>query len=220
MGATPTATALQHPELTAAAPVDTQVASLASLLRDLKQEGGLELEVHAGVYPTLDLQQLATHARDNTLLSSSSIGVSVVAEVASLYQGRGEGGTTEALINAGSIALGREPCKEDGEGHYSGWGLVMPWGNAELANLDPAPKEFPAVHGGWQVGRISQEHGILVWKGDKEKEVGLEFGQRVRVWPNHSCIAGAGYDHYLVVDSRKVGREDEVVDVWERWNGW
>lgn len=219
MGATPTATALQHPELTATAPVDTQVASLASLLRDLKQEG-LELEVHAGVYPTLDLQQLATHARDNTLLSSSSIGVSVIAEVASLYQGRGEGGTTEALINAGSIALGREPCKEDGEGHYSGWGLVMPWGDAELAKLDPAPKDFPAVHGGWQVGRISQEHGILVWKGDKEKEVALEFGQRVRLWPNHSCIAGAGYDHYLVVDSRREGKEDEVVDVWERWNGW
>lgn len=219
VGATPTATALQHPELTATAPVDTQVASLASLMRDLKSEG-LELEVHAGVYPTLDLQQLATHARDNTLLSSSSIGVSVVAEVASLYQGRGEGGTTEALINAGSIALGREPCKEDGEGHYSGWGLVMPWGHAELAKLDPAPRDFPAVHGGWQVGRISQEHGILVWKGDKEKEVGLEFGQRVRVWPNHSCIAGSGYDHYLIIDSRREGKEDEVVDVWERWNGW
>lgn len=222
VGATPTATALQHPALTTtttAPPADAHVASLSTLLRDLKQDG-LELEVHAGVYPTLDLQQLATHARDNTLLSSSSIGVSVLAEVASLYEGRGEGGTTEALVNAGSLALGREPCKEDGEGHYSGWGMVMPWGDAKLDKLDPAPSEFPAVHGGWQVGRISQEHGILVWKGDKDGEVGLKFGQRVRLWPNHSCIAGAGYDHYLVVDSRREGKEDVVVDVWERWNGW
>lgn len=86
--------------------------------------------------------------------------------------------------------------------------------------MDPAPKAFPVVHGGWQVGRISQEHGILVWMGEKDAEVKLEFGQRVRVWPNHSCIAGAGYGHYLVVDSRRVGKEDEVVDVWERWNGW
>ncbi|KAF3764341.1 hypothetical protein M406DRAFT_71110 [Cryphonectria parasitica EP155] len=234
VGATPTATALQHPDIettTAAAvastakdPTAQHVASLSTLLQQLKGEdgegAGLTLEVHAGVYPTLDLQQLATHARDNTLLSSSSIGVSVLAEVASLYAGRGEGGTGEALINAGSLALGREPCKEDGAGHYSGWGLVMPWGDAALAGLDPAPAAFPAVHGGWQVGRISQEHGMLVWKGEKEAEVPLRFGQRVRVWPNHSCIAGAGYDHYLVVDSRRAGKEDEVVDVWERWNGW
>lgn len=224
VGATPTATALQHPGIVEPSSAGgeghtSQAASLSTLIAQLKGDG-LELEVHAGVYPTLDLQQLATHARDNTLLSSSSIGVSVLAEVASLYAGRGEGGTTEALINAGSLALGREPCKEDGEGHYSGWGVVTPWGDEELEKVEAAPKEFPAVHGGWQVGRISQEHGILVWKGNKEQEVPLRFGQRVRVWPNHSCIAGAGYDHYLVVDSRRTGEEDQVVDVWERWNGW
>lgn len=236
VGATPTATALQHPDIAGAAPAPpsssaaaaaaggkeagSQAASLFLLLTELKRDPDLTLEVHAGVYPTLDLQQLATHARDNTLLGSGDIGISVVAEVASLYEARGEGGTTEALINAGSLALGREPCKEDGEGHYGGWGVVMPWGDAELETTVPAPREFPAVHGGWQVGRISQEHGILVWKGDKDGEVKLRFGQRVRVWPNHACIAGAGYDHYLVIDSRREGKEDEVVDVWERWNGW
>lgn len=225
VGATPTATALQHPAL-ATATSDANVATLAALLASLQRDGdgdegaALRLEVHAGVYPTLDLQQLATHARDGALLGSGDIGVSVVAEVASLYAGRGEGGGTEALINAGTLALGREPCEKGGEGHYSGWGVVMPWGSAELEGLDPAPREFPAVHGGWQVGRISQEHGILVWKGERGGEVALRFGQRVRVWPNHACIAGAGYGHYLVVDSRREGKEDEVVDVWQRWNGW
>ncbi|KAK2598535.1 hypothetical protein N8I77_011942 [Diaporthe amygdali] len=228
VGATPTATALQHPDFTSATPAapspsnqeaGARVANLSGLIKDLKQ-AGLGLEVHAGVYPALDLQQLATHARDGSLLSSGDIAITVVAEVASLYAGRGEGGSTEALVNAGSLALGREPCKEDGAGHYAGWGVVAPWGDAGLEESDPAPRDFPAVHGGWQVGKISQEHGILVWKGAKEAEVPLRFGQRVRIWPNHACITGAGYDHYLVVDSRRTGKEDEVVDVWPRWNGW
>lgn len=232
VGATPTATALQHPGIGCGGPTDKdegagedkeeekQVKTLAGLLAELKKEQGLALEVHAGVYPTLDLQQLATHARDGSLLASADIAITVVAEVASLYPGRGEHGTTEGLVNAGSLALGREPCKEDGPGHYSGWGLVAPWGSDALEKTVPAPPAFPAVHGGWQVGRISQEHGTLVWKGDKDAEASLEFGQRVRIWPNHACIAGAGYGQYLVVDSRRKDREDEVVDVWERWNGW
>lgn len=251
VGATPTATALQHPDLSAVeggpsattasttqpaatggeqqAQAQARVATLSTLLTTLRAAGGLHLEVHAGVYPTLDLQQLATHARDAALLSSADIAISVLAEVASLYPGRGTDGDTntdEALLNAGSLALGREPCKEDGAGHYAAWGLVMPWGSAELEATAPAPEGFPAVHGGWQVGRISQEHGVLTWAGPKgEGEAAaaaapLRFGQRVRVWPNHACIAGAGYGHYLVVDSRRKGKEDEVVDVWERWNGW
>lgn len=227
VGATPTATALQHPAFVSSEATTgddnkeakTQVSSLAGLIAELKGEA-LNLEVHAGVYPTLDLQQLATHARDGSLLSSADIGITVVAEVASLYPGRGENGTTEGLVNAGSLALGREPCKEDGAGHYNGWGLVAPWGSAELEKTVPAPREFPAVHGGWQIGRISQEHGTLVWKGNKDEEAPLTFGQRVRIWPNHACIAGAGYEHYLIVDSRRKGKEDDVVGVWERWNGW
>ncbi|KUI58692.1 hypothetical protein VP1G_05988 [Cytospora mali] len=226
VGATPTATALQHPDFVGVPEgPDTgdearaRVVGLSSLIGTLKKDG-LELEVHAGVYPTLDLQQLATHARDSRLLNSSDIGVAVVAEVASLYENRGENGITEALVNAGSLALGREPCMEEKPGHYSGWGLVAPWGDAGLERSDPAPREFPAVHGGWQVGRISQEHGILVWKGPKEEFVPLKFGQRVLIWPNHSCIAGAGYDYYLVIDSRRKGAENEVIDIWERCNGW
>lgn len=233
VGATPTATALQHPDLAAGGsapaaspsggrggePAGARVASLSALISTLKADG-LGLEVHAGVYPALDLQQLATHARDGSLLGSGDIAITVVAEVASLYEGRGEGGSAEALVNAGSLALGREPCKEDGEGHYAGWGVVAPWGEPALERSDPAPRDFPAVHGGWQVGKISQEHGILVWKGARGAQLPLRFGQRVRIWPNHACIAGAGYDHYLVVDSRRTGKEDEVVDVWQRWNGW
>jgi D-serine deaminase-like pyridoxal phosphate-dependent protein len=185
------------------------------------------------------MQQLATHARDASLMTAHDIAISVVAEVASrrslthckwslntkqclqdaVYPGRGANGTTEALINAGTLALGREPVTDKGKipgQDYPGWGFLMPWG---LDNPVPGP-DFPRVHDGWQVGRISQEHGILIWHGKKEDEVPLQYGQRVRVWPNHSCIAGSCFDRYLVVDSRNKGREDEVVDVWPRWRGW
>lgn len=151
-------------------------------------------------------------------MTADDIAISVLAEVASLYPGRGANGTTEVLINAGTLALGREPVTDKGKvpgQDYAGWGFIMPWG---LDNPVPGP-DFPRVHNGWQVGRISQEHGILTWQG-KGDEIPLQYGQKVRVWPNHSCIAGSGFDWYLIVDGRNKGREDEVVDVWPRWRGW
>ncbi|KAK0748293.1 putative serine dehydratase domain-containing protein [Apiosordaria backusii] len=226
VGATPTATTIQHPSLDASGDVseDGSVKKLKEFITTWTAgEKGYNLEVHAGVYATLDLQQLSTHARDSSLLKADDIAISVLAEVASLYPSRGQNSTTEALINAGCLALGREPVADKGNilgVDYSGWGFVMPWGAGKLSS-NPAPgPDFPRVHPGWQVGRISQEHGILVWHGPAQDEIPLEYGQRVRVWPNHSCIAGAGFDWYLIVDSRNKGREDEVVNVWPRWRGW
>lgn len=232
VGATPTATTIQHPDLASDDPnpdssaggpellTTVPTSQLKTLIRGLKADG-FTLEVHAGVYPTLDIQQLAAHARDATYLNASLIGISVLADVASIYDSRGPGGSTEALVNAGSLALGREPCEDKGDTpgqHYAGWGVVMPWRGLEKA---PAPgPRFPAVHAGWEVAKISQEHGVLRWSGDAADEVPLSVGQRVRIWPNHSCITGSGHGWYLVVDSRNKGREDEIVDVWPRWNGW
>jgi D-serine deaminase-like pyridoxal phosphate-dependent protein len=220
VGASPTATSLQHPDVAVQQGGANQATTspVNGFLHDLKAQGH-KLEVHAGVYPTLDLQQLATHARDASLLSASSIAISILCEVASLYPGRGPAGTTEALINAGCLALGREPCADMGDQkgqHYSGWGIVMPWG---LDNPVPS-SDFPAKHGGWQVGKVSQEHGILRWKSETAAEVPLEYGQKVRIWPNHSCVAGNGFDFYLVVNSNNTGSEDTIIDVWPRWRGW
>ncbi|KAK9771040.1 putative D-serine dehydratase-like domain-containing protein [Seiridium cardinale] len=118
-GATPTVSCLQHPSFAETDPqstgpnVDTITDKLSNLIQDLRRNNFV-LEVHAGVHPTLDLQQLAAHSRDSRLLSPAAIAISALVEVCSLYPGRGPNGTTEALINAGTLALAREPCVDKG----------------------------------------------------------------------------------------------------------
>lgn len=198
VGATPTTTAvynLLHPSSTASASETTALATLQSTIAEVKASDA-RIELHAGVYPVLDNQQLATSARPLSQLSPDDIALTILAEVSSIYPARGTG---EALITAGSIAFGRDACKS-----YPGFGVVSPWG--------------AAAREGWVVGSVSQEHGILKWTGEGRGEV--QVGGRVRVWPNHACIAGTGFDWYLVVDSEGEGKGDVVVDVWVRWRGW
>ena len=174
------------------------------------------LEVHAGCYPFLDVQQIATKAGpspSSTLFNTlSDVGITILAEINSLYSDRKP---QEAMIAAGTLAIGREPCQS-----YSGWGIVSTWGLGMT--------EAVAGYSGWIVGRVSQEHGMLEFmpkvQGITESvasPMSLVVGAKVRVWPNHACIAGAGFDYYVVVDSSlPVGRRNEVVDVWARCNGW
>lgn len=162
------------------------------------------VELHAGVYTTLDLQQLSTRVMPSpNELGVGDIAISILAEVVSIYPGRGTNGGDEALVTAGTIGLGREPGRE-----WAGWGVVSNWGLGS-ESTDETPKES-----GWVVGRISQEHGILT---EKEKGAGwkLEVGKKVRIWPQHSCIAGSGHGWYFIVDGN-----DVVKDVWVRWRGW
>jgi D-serine deaminase-like pyridoxal phosphate-dependent protein len=207
VGATPTATAAQM--LTDDAQVEqldgySNVRARWNMLKQSRHN----LEIHAGVYPFLDMQQLATHARISNL-SEGNIGLRVLVEVASLYSERSK---PEALIAAGSLALGREPCKS-----YSGWGIATPWSSLAVENRNEyystkSPK-------GWIVGRISQEHGVLTWEGDTDGMRELQIGEKLMLWPNHACVAGAGFGWYYVVDSDVDGGE-AVQDVWVRCRGW
>ncbi|TFB06945.1 hypothetical protein CCMA1212_000273 [Trichoderma ghanense] len=232
-GASPTALAVQNlviageasdgqgdagpPELRQAA---TELAALLGAAKDK----GHAVEIHAGVYPTLDLQQLAAHSTAASRLSWRDIALTVVAEVHGVYPGRGTNGTDEALVGAGGLALGREFCKA-----YDGMAVVTPWGRrgpgARMPEGDVEDFE------GWTVGRFAQEHGILTWAGGKRRTSsgrgllgpqgdGFEAGQRVRLWPNHACITSSHFGWYFVVDEDLEGREDEVVDVWVKARGW
>lgn len=209
IGATPTATAAQN-MLSSSSP---RVDEFHSVLTRLKEQFAVEL--HAGVYPLLDCQQVATHARpaDGAAteafqpLNKDAIAIRMLVEVTSVYSERQK---PEALVSAGSLAMGREPCKS-----YPGWGIVTEsLDNSKTSSVYDERGDKT----GWIVGRISQEHGILTWEGDRSKCNELAIGDKVEVWPNHACVAGAGFGWYLVVDSEQGG--DEVVDVWPRWRGW
>ena len=207
VGATPSASSIQNigSHRTGTTRLTEQIADLKSEVSRVNQIH--EIELHAGVYPFLDLQQLATHASPSASgkeLSTADIALTILSEVASLYPNRKN---PEALLAAGSLALGREPCKS-----YSGWGKVTSW-NTTAADTDNGS--------GWMLGRISQEHGILTQDEDTESQVELCVGQKVRVWPNHACIAGAGFQFYLIVDSDlPESQRDSIVDVWVRCRGW
>ncbi|TIA84705.1 hypothetical protein D6C76_01582 [Aureobasidium pullulans] len=208
LGATPTATAVQN------ALVENEWNDKFRIyVQEVKKN--YDVEIHAGVYPVLDMQQLATRARPTTadgkpLLSTENIALRIMVEVASTYDEREK---PEALVAAGSIVLAREPCKS-----YPGWGVVTPWtGGSAPADastvFDPAGSKT-----GWIVGRISQEHGNLTWEGSTDDMRKLDIGEKVMIWPNHACMAGPNFGYYVVVDGES-SEPDKVQDVWTRWRG-
>lgn len=169
-----------------------------------------KLELHAGVYSILDVQQLSTHSRAHFGDYEDEIAISVMAEVCSVYND-GERQQPEALLAVGVLGLGREPCAA-----YEGWGII---------DRDAYSCNKPNPDRRLIVKRVSQEHCIVSWGlinghdyGDSQQRIPLQVGQTVRIYPNHACITGAFYGWYYVVDSSEHG--DRVVDVWERANGW
>jgi D-serine ammonia-lyase len=102
----------------------------------------------AGNYPVNGLQQLATGCIEET-----DQFLRILAEVCSVYPER-----NEAIINAGAIALSREP------GPFPGYGRLV-----------SRPE--------WHVGRLSQEHGILVSEEGSDGRVEESFK-----WGRRSCF--------------------------------
>ncbi|KPM42914.1 hypothetical protein AK830_g3604 [Neonectria ditissima] len=169
-----------------------------------------KLELHAGVYSILDVQQLSTHSHHRLGDFEDEIAISVVAEVCSVYND-GERQQPEALVAVGVLGLGREPCVA-----YEGWGIV----DREAYSPGSSNPERRLI-----VKRVSQEHCIVSWgQGSDGKEseplppIPLEVGQSIRIYPNHACVTGALYGWYCVVDSSEDGQR--VVDVWVRASGW
>ncbi|KAJ5553549.1 hypothetical protein N7494_002927 [Penicillium frequentans] len=176
----------------------------AEELKALLQEpdANMTIELHAGVYPLLDLQQITTHARDGAGKLEDEIALSIVAEVCSVYND-GEREKPEALLAAGTLALAREPCAS-----YSGWGVLSSWG------LDEEVESSRLI-----IDRISQEHGVVGWESGSQKSVPLKVGDIVKIFTNHACVAGAFYGFYFVVDSDRDPGASKIVDVWLRGRG-
>ncbi|KAL5356464.1 HAD-like domain-containing protein [Aspergillus floccosus] len=175
----------------------TAHAASASVLDKIQTlPKNLKLEIHAGNFAVLDLQQLSTG-----LAGFEDVSGFIEAEITSIYPGR-----REVLVNIGSLGLGREPGREAGV-----------WGRAAILSDRTAEQEFYP----WNVVRISQEHGLLTPRTGDAVEVArminaARVGSRVRIIPQHACIAGSMYASYLVVDDD----DGECVDEWVRCRGW
>lgn len=125
-----------------------------------------------------------------SLVPPENVAISVLATVVSLYPHR-----SEAMCDAGALAMSKDA------GPWPGFGRVV----------------WPEHAKGWDLGRISQEHGTLVHRPDGKEEPGaLQFGEQVRIVPQHACLTCAAYPWFYVVED---GR-DKVVDVWVPWKGW
>lgn len=121
VGATPSTTSIRNllrDTLSTSAEKTKAITTLRETLDSIRSANHM-IELHAGVYPLLDMQQLATSALPSSLLSEKDIGLTILAEVLSLYPDRTE--TPSALVGAGSLALGRETCKS-----YSGMLKSLP----------------------------------------------------------------------------------------------
>ena len=202
VGASPTALSIQN-----ILPSISSTSNSADLLKDALQltTSNFELEIHAGVYPLFDLQQVAASSRTFRTDPHDAIAVTVLSEVCSLYPKRTE--KPEALISSGGLALAREPCKS-----YPGWGVVAQWGMPESYSTSVEDRII--------VSRISQEHGILGYEKAREAQtLNLKYGQKVRLYPNHACITLSMFGWYYIVDS-STDTPDMVIDVWARWRGW
>ncbi|KAF2674457.1 hypothetical protein BT63DRAFT_10731 [Microthyrium microscopicum] len=209
VGASPQVTAVENlvgPENTLSEGANSLRQTMQKAITERPSGFCTRLELHAGVYPLLDVQQLSTHSRADFGDYEEEIAICVLAEVVSVYND-GERAQPEALLAVGVTGLGREPCAA-----YEGWGIL----DREAYSPDSAKPERRLV-----LSRISQEHSIVAWsqiKGlgveEQLSPIPLEVGQTVRIYPNHACIAGAMFDSYFVVDSSEDGKR--IVDIWER----
>lgn len=129
------------------------------------------------------------------------IAVSVLATVIGHHRGR-----NHLLLDAGGLALSKDVgANEHRPG--TGYGLIcLPGGKLPLPGL--------------AVLDVHQEHGIVAHAKGLDAVTPLPFdkfpvGSKVRVLPNHVCMTAAMYDRYYVTEGGT-----EVVDEWDRVNGW
>ena len=104
------------------------------------------------------------------------------------------------LIDAGFLSLSRDRGTADIEKDW-GYGAVCDTDGKLIANV--------------RVESTNQEHGIITATEGELDWSKFPIGGRVRILPNHACASAAAYDRYFVTDGN-----DQIVDIWERVNGW
>ncbi len=101
-----------------------------------------------------------------------------------------------AVIDAGALALSKDP----GPTHVEpdcGFGRIV-------ATEDQRP--LPGI----KLTSLSQEHGVVEGPG----VAALRPGTRLRILPNHSCLAAACFERYHVASGTR------ITGVWRPFRGW
>jgi D-serine deaminase-like pyridoxal phosphate-dependent protein len=128
-----------------------------------------ELELHAGNYPFLDRQQVASGSA-----GMEDIAVYVLARIIGVYPDRNGG---EFLIDAGGCALHKD------SGGLDTWGCLAEDHSVVLRKMT---QEVSVV------GRAKGDATPI----DYSRYI---IGSLVRVLPNHSCMTAACHDYYVTV---------------------
>ena len=142
-------------------------------------------EIRPGNYALFDLYQAAIGA-----CSVEDVALSVLGTVIGCYPERGA-----IVLDTGGTALSHDP----GPRHVDpdcGYGLVVPVEGGAAA----------------RIVSLSQEHAKVTVGEDRARA--FSIGDRVRVLPNHACMAAGMFDRYHVV------RGDDIVDVWRPAKYW
>jgi D-serine deaminase-like pyridoxal phosphate-dependent protein len=179
---------------------------LTALAAELRDHGVAVPELSIGATPTIraidDLTGVNEVRPGNYLFYDAfqtaigsceldEIAFSVLATVVSVHPE-----DERAVVDAGALALSKDP----GPTHIDsecGYGLPV-----TTNDQHPLP--------GLRITALTQEHGVLCGRGAEA----LRPGTRIRIVPNHSCLAAACFDRYHVV------RGIEVVDEWHPVRGW
>lgn len=148
-------------------------------------------EARAGVYAFGDLVQAELGT-----CAMDDIAIGVMASIIGHNRHHGR-----VLIDAGFLALSRDRSTAD---------LPRDWGYGAVC--DPVSGQ---VMEEVIVSATNQEHGMITSRSGEIDFDRFPIGGRVRVLPNHACATAAAYDRYFVIDGG-----EQIVDGWERVNGW
>jgi len=188
---TPTIPPRTEPFVLAIGSTPTAHAATAETRAQLETHLNGRLELHAGNYPLLDLQQLHTG-----LVDTHRVAQRVLATVVSYYPGRGEGGADEALCDAGAVAMSKDTGPIEGFGEVVG----RPWRLGRISQ---------------EHGVLTQLRPASTDLYDK-----LQIGEIIQIVGQHACLILAAYPWYYVVDSDMPSKGETVEDVWVPWKGW
>jgi len=187
-----------------------------------------QVEIDPGAYAVMDLKGLAHGQTWHTDFSFDDLPLTILTEISSLYAKLKEltGSLEEdrlqpdevaaALVPIGATILGEHPVNEL-------FGAASEW-NIGSRRVEPS-KAYP----GRRVEDVKKDSAKLEWRpwhhpndadGDYDMlPPTLDVGQRVMIYPNDAGLASERFGWYFVVDSSRVGKEDEIVDIFVRWRG-